>query len=201
MRKALTVGELLITMTIIGVIAILVIPGFIKDYHNKLYTVKFKKSYEMFSSAIEQACIDSNVSTFSQTPYSTPTQANHQAFIDKYFKKAGNNNTNPFATKYAVLNTGTEGTVGLAATHGWAKLASGEAISFWCNSKTTHCVYRVDINSTDGPNIGGRDYFVIYVNNNTNEIYDKYGAEICGTDRYGEGCLSRLIKDNWVMKY
>ena len=33
MRKGLTIGELLVTMAIIGVIAALVIPGFLKDYH------------------------------------------------------------------------------------------------------------------------------------------------------------------------
>ena len=33
MKKALTIGELLITMAIIGTIATLVLPGFLKDYH------------------------------------------------------------------------------------------------------------------------------------------------------------------------
>ena len=47
MRKALTVGELLITMAIIGVIAMLVLPGFLKDYHNRLYTTRLNKSYEI----------------------------------------------------------------------------------------------------------------------------------------------------------
>ena len=46
MKKALTIGELLITMAIIGVIATLVLPGFMKDYHKKLYVTKFKKVIE-----------------------------------------------------------------------------------------------------------------------------------------------------------
>lgn len=43
MRKALTVGELLVAMTIIGVIAVLVIPGFLTDYHKKIYTTRLKE--------------------------------------------------------------------------------------------------------------------------------------------------------------
>ena len=39
MKKALTIGELLITMAIIGTIATLVLPGFLKDYHKKLYVI------------------------------------------------------------------------------------------------------------------------------------------------------------------
>ena len=57
MRKALTVGELLITMAIIGVIAMLVLPGFLKDYHNRLYTTRLKKSYEQISDALERAVL------------------------------------------------------------------------------------------------------------------------------------------------
>ena len=44
MRKALTIGELLITMTVIGVIAALTLPSFMKDYHNKLFTTRLKEN-------------------------------------------------------------------------------------------------------------------------------------------------------------
>ena len=71
MRKALTIGELLVTMTIIGVIAALVLPGFLKDYHKRIYTTKLKKTYEILDNAINQACTDNNVSYFYQTPYAT----------------------------------------------------------------------------------------------------------------------------------
>ena len=52
MKKALTIGELLVTMAIIGVIAVLVLPSFLKDYHNKLYVMRLKKVYEMVEIAI-----------------------------------------------------------------------------------------------------------------------------------------------------
>ena len=43
MKKALTIGELLITMAIIGTIATLVLPGFLKGYHKKLYVTRLMR--------------------------------------------------------------------------------------------------------------------------------------------------------------
>lgn len=203
MKKALTIGELLITMGIIGVIAMLTLPGFIQDYHKRVYTTKLKKSVEMIENAVNQACVDNNVSYFYQTPYvNTKDSGKHQQeFIDKYFKKAGGNNKNPFATKYKDLASGKDKKIGLASEHGWAKLAGGEALSLYCPDKSDYCVLRVDINSTDGPNIGGRDFFAIYLNKKTNEIYDKDASSICGKSQYGEGCFGKLLENNWEMNY
>ena len=209
MKKALTIGELLVTMAIIGVIAVLVLPSFLKDYHNKLYVTRLKKVYEMVEIAINQACIDNNVSYFYQTPYGqfVTGGGNQQAFVDKYFKKAHSTGVNPFSAAYKNLNGSAAISPSNLMNSGWAKLQGGEAIHFFC-SWSKRCVIRVDINSTDGPNIMGRDFFTIAVDTHTNKlggIYNSTGAtykpENCGSEDYGYGCLERLIQDNWEMKY
>lgn len=204
MRKALTIGELLITMAIIGVIATLVLPGFLKDYHKKLYVAQLKKVYEMIDSAVNQACTDNNVSYFSQTPYSQYVAggANQQAFIDKYFKKAAGSNANPFSTGYKRLTGASAGSPSGLVNSGFAKLAGGEAISFFCSSDIT-CYFRVDINSTDGPNIMGRDFFTIAINRRTNTLGNSnlYPPDTCTTSTLGTGCLERILQDSWEMKY
>lgn len=208
MKKALTIGELLITMGIIGVIAMLTLPGFIQDYHKRVYTTKLKKSVEMIENAVNQACADNNVSYFYQTPYvNTADSGKHQQdFIDKYFKKAGGINKNPFATKYKILETGTEVGNSLVDSHGWAKLAGGEALYFYCGRGSEYCIFRIDINSTDGPNIGGRDFFAIFVNNKTNELFDNFDSSKCGKKNtlgahLGYGCFAKLLENNWEMNY
>lgn len=201
MRKALTVGELLVTMTIIGVIAVLVIPGFLKDYHKKLYTTKLKKVYEMLSEAVERSCVDSNVSYFQQTTYSQSSKASQQAFLDKYFKKASIDRTFPFAPQYGKINSAGTGGSGIEANAAYAKLAGGEAIAIACDSAIAECVVTVDINSQDGPNIGGRDFFRFRIDSQKNTIMSHSGAGVCGSDQYGHGCLNRLIQDNWIMEY
>jgi len=197
-RKAMTIGELLITMTIIGVIAVLVLPGFIKDYHNKVYLTKLKKVYEMVDTAINQACVDSSTSTFAQTKYASG--ANNQLFINTYFKKASGTNTNPFSSSYKILNTKEDKSAGVTSGDGYAKLAGGEAVSFGC-SAGDYCIVHVDVNSLNAPNIAGRDFFVMYIDKTTNEVYDINSSDKCGTDVYGSGCLSKIMEDNWEMKY
>ena len=165
MRKGLTIGELLITMAIIGVIAALVIPGFLKDYHKKLYTTKLHKSYEMLFSAIETACNDNNVSAFSQTPYASNDPNKWIEFLNTYLKTASPASisaTDVFNPTYRILNKGTDGATAMEANSAKAKLKSGEAIALYCFSPTPttrRCHITLDINGKDEPNIGGRDMY------------------------------------------
>ena len=205
MRKALTIGELLITMTIIGVIAILVIPGFLKDYHHKIYTTKLKKAYGLLSNAMEQACIDNNVSYFNQTPYSKGGAINkQQEFLDNYFKVSQKNAGSAFADTYRTINgvnnEGSAITEQLADT-AKGKFQGGEAVALKCETTVNECIVLLDINGKDGPNIGGRDLFIFRLDTKNNMVMSHSGEDECGTDQYGHGCLNRLIKDNWIMKY
>lgn len=199
MRKALTVGELLITMAIIGVIAMLVLPGFLKDYHNRLYTTRLKKSYEQISDALERASIDSNVSYFAQTKYITNTQE----FLQNYFKVSKKIAGAAFADSYRTISN-VENNDGESITSNISgatiKLQGGETISMDCESISI-CTILLDINAADGPNVGGRDLFTFKINAAKNEIYDGNTAATCGTDKLGTGCLQKIINDNWKMTY
>ena len=215
MRKGLTISELLVAMTVIGVIAILVVPGFLKDYHKKLYTTQLKKTYGMIYSAIEEACGDYNVTAFSQTPYFT-APAKQGEFLNKYFKvvkPADNTITNKFNPTYRSLtNTDIEKTIAIESSAAKVTLKSGEAIGLYCFLSSSvpkrRCHVTVDVNSTDGPNIGGRDMFRFTIDADTNDLYGATGWTQCqpdaGTptgDEVGHGCLARIMKDNWVMIY
>ena len=69
MKKALTIGELLVTMSIVGAIAVLILPSFIESYESKVYVTKLKKAVGMIENAVTQACAANNVSYFYQTKY------------------------------------------------------------------------------------------------------------------------------------
>lgn len=196
MKKALTIGELLITMAIIGTIATLVLPGFLKDYHKKLYVTRLKKTVEIVENAINQACIDNNVSYFYQTPYVN----NLNTFAEKYFKKSNNSTSNPFSDKYTHLN-GTEFNAPEDGTN--IQLVSGEAININCTQYPTAgiCNIYIDINSKDGPNIAGRDYFQVYTQPLYNNIFDPAPGNIACPSSKGLGCYAQLLQDNWEMKY
>ncbi|MBE7713303.1 MAG: type II secretion system protein [Cyanobacteria bacterium SIG26] len=218
MKKALTMAELLVTMTIIGAIAVLVLPGFLKDYHNQLYVTKLKKVYEMFDNAVNQACLDHNVSKFKYTPYryqgtnSETEKSYYQEFLEKYFKTSNNGDENPFAAiRYKKIGvTSSTGSLLSLGSYAKVRLADGAIVAFMCSATTlSYCRLIVDVNGADGPNIGGRDLFSMYVNVETNEIYDHQAANnYCGngsgTPKFalqGNGCFGRILKDNWKMNY
>lgn len=203
MKKALTIGELLITMAIIGVIAMLVLPGFLKDYHNRLYATKLRKTIETIEIAVNQACVDNNVSYFSQTAYSKSSgTANQQAFIDKYFKKISSGSKKPFANEYRSIDGNSTGSLNdLEPDVGHAKLASGEAISMVCSNNQQYCHFRIDVNSSDGPNVGGRDLFTVSVHKETNQVYEAFNPDPCIHSFVGQGCFGLLLEHNWEIIY
>ena len=215
MKKALTIGELLVTMAIIGIIATLVLPGFIQDYHKKLYTARLKKSIEMIELAVAQACADNNVSYFNQTEYAKPLNNTKQKeFIEKYFKisKSGN-----ISQSYRAIRGGATATMTYPDT-----LVGGEYILFKCWDNKTTCDFWVDVNGKEGPNIGGRDLFIITLSIQNNKLSGAYpekcGGDLRGAaesedtyisrmkssttyDAVGAGCFAHMLFDNWEMKY
>lgn len=227
MKKALTIGELLITMAIIGVIAMLVLPGFMKDYHKKIYTAKLKKTIELVENAVNQACIDNNVSYFYQTPYPA-NDDKIKEFLDKYFKTVASGDNIFYSGYYTSINasssissstSGSTSGVKLNPKNA-VKLAGGEALSFECSVPSSAvialvdsnlCTIRIDVNATDGPNKGGRDLFVLYLDMKNNSINSRSPITAtsqatvlqkgCKTSEVGAGCYEELLKNNWIMDY
>jgi hypothetical protein len=168
-----------------------------------------KKVAEMIENAVSQACADNQVSYLFQTPYGgTGTKDD---FVEKYFKvsKTGN-----FSKTYRALNS--ETTSSKTFHH---VLSSGEFITMGCYENA--CGFDVDINGEAGPNVGGRDIFTISFNANTNK-FNISSVQNCGGDPRGASesetayvnrlrsasisatgvdCFSRIVQDNWEMKY
>jgi len=222
MKKAFTIGELLVTLAIIGTVAVLVLPGFIQNYQHKLYVTRLKKTIGMVEQAVTQACLDSGVQYFYQTPYnsyqkdSNTGESYQKAFLDKYFK-AKTETTFPFADKYGTLNNDKPASIYTAATKtygNWVRFPDGQTMSLLCNG--TLCIILLDVNGKAKPNIGGRDLFRFYIEPLTNQVVDQYKSSTCGgvdtdddkdrlsttnVNTYGQGCINRIISDNWEMKY
>ena len=129
-----------------------------------------------------------------------------QSFLDKYFKTVKiTNNSSPFAKTYTVLKTGATTDIGFNPNNiALAKLAGGEAISFICDGvgiNNIGCIFAIDVNGPDGPNVTGRDLFAVSINGRTNQLFDNFAAADCGTKNFGYGCYTKLQEDNWEMKY
>lgn len=200
MKKAFSVGELLVTMAIIGIVAVLVIPGFIRDYERRVHITKLKRVVEIIEGAVNQACIENNVTFFFQTPYAkVNSKDSQQRFIDDYLKVANKEKAGLFSKYYATIG-GVEKPFTLGNNVAVAKLIGGEAITMGCFS-ADNCVFQIDTNSVAGPNVGGRDAFTIVLDTKTNDLKDIQPMARCGTDVLGAGCFARIMSDNWEMRY
>ena len=49
MKKGFTLSEILITLTIVGVVAALTVPAVMKNYRNRLYVAQLQKTYAQIS--------------------------------------------------------------------------------------------------------------------------------------------------------
>ena len=49
MKQGFTLSEVLITLGIVGIVAVLTIPGVMKNYKNRLYTAQLEKVYSQYS--------------------------------------------------------------------------------------------------------------------------------------------------------
>ncbi|MBR1425663.1 prepilin-type N-terminal cleavage/methylation domain-containing protein [bacterium] len=209
MRKALTTAELMVALTIVGVIAVLVLPSMVQNYHKKIYVSKLQKTYMELSNAVEQACADNNVSSFFYTPYAARlNNTQTKAFFKKYMKVKSE--VSGFSSFYKAIDGSSHASYIQGSP---VMLSGGQAISMVCDGSgnpTRTCYVFLDINGKEEPNMAGRDMFTFSINARTNEIYDWFGEDKClsGNAKIGStnaanggGCLAKILKSNWKMEY
>lgn len=80
-KCAFTLSEILITLGIIGVVAVLTMPSLINHFEKKQTIAKLKTSYSILSNAVKASIIDNG--EISDWDFSL----NEEDFIDKYFAK------------------------------------------------------------------------------------------------------------------
>ena len=70
-----------------------------------------------------------------------------------------------------------------------------------CLPNEPYCRFRIDVNSLDGPNVGGRDLFIVGVNKETNQVYEPHSVDTCHNHFSGQGCFGLLLEHNWEIIY
>lgn len=66
-KKAFTLAELLITLAIIGIVAVLTLPTLINGFNKKIYMTQLKKSYSQIQNGFKLMMAQEGVSSLSQT--------------------------------------------------------------------------------------------------------------------------------------
>lgn len=230
MRKGFTLSEVLITLSIVGVVAVLTIPSVMKNYRNRLYTAQLEKVYAQVSDAAQSIMNDEHVDNFYETTAGGAAsctnadegkcESGYAYFLTKYFK----------AVKYNCKKSGKKGCVtsdsssyktisggsaGAFIGDNCIQTVSGAAICGYYNSGINCLSLGVDVNGMSEPNIPGRDIFYMDVHKNgTISDYNSgcadnhvgTSANQCSVNtgniaNAAAGCLNNIIEAGWKMEY
>lgn len=225
MKKGFTLSEVLITLGIVGVVAVLTIPAVMKNYKNRLYTAQLRKVYAQVSDAAQAIMNDEHCPNFYETTAGSATSCSNANkgecekgsgyFLNKYFKtvkkncnknlkslcvSVGNNGKPDAMDSYKDLN-GTN--AGVLAGDYCVQTTNGAAIcATYANGVTS---LNIDVNGPSSPNVTGRDVFWVdilpsglVVDHRTNGV--KPDKTKCGIGS-SAGCLTSVIEAGWKMEY
>ena len=217
-KQAFTLSEVLITMSIIGIVAALTVPNLVNNYQKEAQAIQIRKAVNEMTNAVDMLITEEGKTKFSQT--SAITNKRHDngqtidgisEFINKHFKVAAT--TGCFAGSYkSISGTSSAFSCNVNSTF---LLSNGNALCITKDGSQLH-VY-IDTNGQDKPNISGRDLFAYYINSqgqivgdngssgsSTNEYGYSTGDEsgdTCTNSTKGIGCLNKLMGSNWKMNY
>ena len=213
MKKGFTLGELLIALTVIGVIIVIITPMVVTHFRSKSQVAALQSTYTSVANAIKLMLIDERASSISKSSLNidetsdtvTSTAGN---FLKKYFKVTRDCETEPgdcFAASYKNLEK--KNIVLPVKNEAYCvSLDTGVSMCITPPSSLSKIVTRVlvDINGPQRPNIGGRDLFLFYIYMDGfigDRVSTSGDLAECTANEYGSGCFNRIINADWTMDY
>lgn len=225
-RAGFTLAEILVTMGIIGVVSAITLPTLTQGWQKKSYTTQLHKVYNEVQQSFAHDLSEKNALNLFEANITRPDHMNT-------LKTCGSSGINScFNSSYKPISSSSSTSIQSAGMNGAFVTVSGAAVGYKYYSsaitgdpdKVIAGTLYIDINGKQGPNIGGRDMFVldwtpdgvvdgtgITINcrkkgtdcpsgNSAKEAREaKYAS--CKTSAFGVGCADKLINDNWVMNY
>ena len=170
--SAFTLAELLITLSILGVVAAITIPSAIKSNTNKATILKVKKMYSMLESALGQATVANNNDSINVSDYYNDPSKVYNDLIKPYIKinyDAGTNTSKKqkiiYCDKIKLLNGDTYiKDYCDNELYYVVQLKDGSALYMrgplnFDNNNQNQIAFTYDVNGKQGPNTLGIDIF------------------------------------------
>lgn len=198
------------------------VPTLMQNYQRKTYVTQLHKVYNEIQQAAMQYKNDRNAVNLVEAGLNSQDAANN--FIETYFKVVNkcDNLSGCFADSYKKIS-GADAGIGDSCSY---VIASGAALRPDYNRVDDSVIsFLVDLNGKQGPNIAGRDLFLMCLYNNgvvddANINVDPDGNTVnlsnppseedrnalfnshCISGSTGvSGCLGKILNDNWEMNY
>ena len=213
---AFTLTELLMALTIVGVLAVLTVPILINNFQNRLFATQIKN----FSAEIEQFAQDQLITYKTRDLFDTDFGEPSKLLTDGHFSIVKictakdslkdcwkTSATGKDKVTYKKLNGGTRG---LSVKYLTVVLKNGVMFRYGFSDNKVF-EFLVDVNGNDKPNIVGRDAFAFNMDSKghilsypLNSPDYKYSDKIKNCKTHTASfyyCYSALVDNNWKMDY
>ena len=210
-KRAFTLTETLITLSIIGVVSVLTLPNLVNNYKKSVYIGKLQRTYNIIANAVSQYMVDKDIGSLYDSELNT--QNGIRDFAKTYFKTNSGCYNNTTCYRDYLGSRYKEGPWALDENFSvmelieedmrvkpvsCIKLNIGSSVCFCKNVKgddgeSSTLSFIVDINGKENPNVTGRDLFRINIDQDANVISS-------GNNSF-ESYFKRIMDDGWQMNY
>jgi prepilin-type N-terminal cleavage/methylation domain-containing protein len=147
-KTGFTLAEVLITLSIIGVVAALTIPTLTRNYEKQQWITNFKVAYNILLSATNMVLADNN----GLLPHSAYVE-NYEKYL-KIIKRCPDDTAGCFGATYKRMNGSPEN---YEYFNQKILLSNGIAVAF----RNGFGFVAIDTNGVKGPNVNGKDVFIM----------------------------------------
>ena len=213
MKKAFTLAELLIALTIVGVVAILTVPHVVKNAFTRANVAVLQQTYTKLSETLQSLMLEERIQVLDDLdlPLSYEDETQSHAFMKKYFdisKDCGDSLDGCFAASYKDIEDGRSRAdlFSFYEAETFFILNNGAAIAMTADIAG---YMFIDANNVEPPNVLGRDLFVLYIDQKGTVSADSavdgsltnISADCKSFDGYWVSCFEYLQSNNWKMDY
>lgn len=191
-KDGFTLSEVLITLAVVGTLAVMVLPGLIKDANNKAMVTLLQSTLSNISSAIQTEVVNTRTNNLDDTDIIK----NPEAFFKKYMDvKRVCTNANPCMytstnsdSKYKNYNTLNGGTISASSYNTTILLNTGVAVGVQGNT------IAIDLNGLSDPNTVGIDRWIFDIQKKTdlNANPPTHAGEMGGRESYKNASKATL---------
>lgn len=173
-KTAFTLMEVLIALTIVGVLAAMTIPKFFGNASMKANSTLLKSTYSQINDAIAHVMTDQGVRNLAELDL--PGDSNSEKlsyFVNKYFsiaKDCGVNSSSCFGNSYRTYeghNSNSQFSYNGRGMMYYVKLSNGASVAIsidFSGENSEYNIVMIDANGNSAPNAIGKDLFAAKIN-------------------------------------
>ncbi len=211
MKKAFTLAELLIALSIVGIIAVITIPAVMRNTFTKTNIAVIQQTYTNLSDSLKSLMLEQRVQSIEDLDFSSyDADSLAEAFMKQNFdimKFCGDSITECFAESYKDIE-GTSRSNVLSSHDSTVTFILANGASIAMNPDIGGYIF-IDANNVKTPNVLGMDLFVLYINSNgelvTSSEIDDDSSSLLSDCKSFDGnwvtCFAFLQQNNWKMDY